>query len=43
MCDGSLIQARTGPRTDIAPGVRVVVRVQGEAVAFPCERGTTAT
>jgi iron(III) transport system ATP-binding protein len=35
MCDGSLIQARTGPRTDIAPGVRVVVRVQGEVVAFP--------
>ncbi|MGQ9826630.1 MAG: ABC transporter ATP-binding protein [Roseiflexus sp.] len=43
MCDGSLIQARTGPRTDIAPGVRVAVRVHGEAVAFPCERGETAT
>ena len=36
MCDGTLIQARTGPRVDIAPGARVTVRVQGEAVAFPC-------
>ncbi|MDW8212211.1 MAG: ABC transporter ATP-binding protein, partial [Roseiflexaceae bacterium] len=36
MCDGTLIQARTGPRIDIVPGARVAVRVQGEAVAFPC-------
>ncbi len=39
MCDGSLIQARTGPRIDIAPGARVAVRVQGETVAFPHEDG----
>lgn len=39
MCDGTHIQARTGPRIDLAPGARVAVRVQGEAVAFPYEQG----
>jgi len=34
MCDGALIQARTGPRTDLSPGARVAVSVQGVAVAF---------
>lgn len=37
MSDGIIVQARTGPRVDLAPGARVAVSVQGVAVAFPRE------
>jgi iron(III) transport system ATP-binding protein len=45
LCDGTALQARTFPRLDLAPGVRVEVRVHGPAVAFPqkgaCSHSTT--
>ncbi|HWQ15494.1 MAG TPA: ABC transporter ATP-binding protein [Roseiflexaceae bacterium] len=37
MCDGALLQARTFPRLDLAPGAQVEVSVSGPVVAFPPE------